>query len=49
MAMEVMRSMEEAHEAPISSVAYNRVLKELYSSADGDKVIRVRPGACSCL
>ncbi|KAG2444756.1 hypothetical protein HXX76_001500 [Chlamydomonas incerta] len=41
MAMEVVKVVDEAHESPISSIAYNRVLKELYSSADGDKVIRV--------
>lgn len=40
MAMEVIKVVDEAHESPISSIAYNRVLKELYSSADGDKVIR---------
>ncbi|EFJ43514.1 hypothetical protein VOLCADRAFT_119046 [Volvox carteri f. nagariensis] len=41
MAMEIIKVVEEAHESPVSSIAYNRVLKELYSSADGDKVIRV--------
>ena len=33
--------IEEAHESEIVSLAYNRVRKEIYSCADGDKVIKV--------
>jgi hypothetical protein len=41
MAMEIIKVVPEAHDSPISSIAYNKTLKELYSSADGDKVIKV--------
>ncbi|KAJ9524068.1 hypothetical protein QJQ45_022573 [Haematococcus lacustris] len=41
MAMEVTRVIEEAHEGEIVSLTYNRARKEIYSSADGDKVIKV--------
>lgn len=41
MAMEVVKVIEEAHESEIVSLAYNRVRKEIYSCADGDKVIKV--------
>ncbi|KAL6755154.1 WD40-repeat-containing domain protein, partial [Haematococcus lacustris] len=40
-AMEVTRVIEEAHEGEIVSLTYNRARKEIYSSADGDKVIKV--------
>ncbi|KAF5833397.1 WD40-repeat-containing domain protein, partial [Dunaliella salina] len=38
---EVVKVIEEAHESEIVSLAYNRVRKEIYSCADGDKVIKV--------
>lgn len=43
MAMEIVKVIEEAHESSITAIAYNKVRKEIYSSADGDKVIKVRP------
>lgn len=39
--MEVIKVIEEAHESQITSLAYNKIRKEIYSSADGDKVIKV--------
>jgi hypothetical protein len=40
--MEVCRVIEEAHEGEIVSLTYNRARKEVYSAADGDKIIKVR-------
>lgn len=40
-AQEVVKVIEEAHESEIVCLAYNRVRKEIYSCADGDKVIKV--------
>lgn len=40
-AMEVVKVISEAHEAAIVSLAYNKTRKEIYSAADGDKVIKV--------
>jgi len=39
--MEVVRVIDEAHESEIVSLAYNRIRREIYSAADGDKVIKV--------
>ena len=39
--MEVVRVINEAHESDIVCLAYNKARKEIYSSADGDKVIKV--------
>ncbi|GAX81669.1 hypothetical protein CEUSTIGMA_g9097.t1 [Chlamydomonas eustigma] len=39
-AMEVVRVIEEAHEGPIVSLAYNKARREIYSAADGDKLIK---------
>lgn len=41
MAMEIVKVIEEAHESTITSIAFNKIRKEIYSSADGDKVIKV--------
>ena len=41
MAMEVVKVIEEAHESEITSITYNRTRREIFSAADGDKVIRV--------
>jgi hypothetical protein len=48
-AMEVVKVIEEAHESTITSIAFNKVRKEIFSAADGDKVIKVstRDEACS--
>lgn len=40
-AMVVAKVVEEAHEGEIVSLAYNKTRKEIYSAADGDKVIKV--------
>jgi hypothetical protein len=37
----VVRVINEAHEGAIVSLAYNKLRREIYSSADGDKVIKV--------
>lgn len=39
--MVVTRVIEEAHEGEIVSIAYNSARREIYSAADGDKVIKV--------
>eukprot|EP00201_Polytomella_parva_P021851 CAMPEP_0175043714 /NCGR_PEP_ID=MMETSP0052_2-20121109/3361_1 /TAXON_ID=51329 ORGANISM="Polytomella parva, Strain SAG 63-3" /NCGR_SAMPLE_ID=MMETSP0052_2 /ASSEMBLY_ACC=CAM_ASM_000194 /LENGTH=378 /DNA_ID=CAMNT_0016306845 /DNA_START=48 /DNA_END=1181 /DNA_ORIENTATION=- len=41
MAMEVVKVIDEAHEAPITSLAFNPTRREIYSAADGDKIIRI--------
>jgi hypothetical protein len=49
--MVVARVVEEAHDTgELSSIAYNMQRKEIYSSADGDKVIKVglTSWECSC-
>lgn len=45
MAMEIAKVIDEAHEGEIVSLAYNKARREIYSSADGDKVIKVRSHA----
>ena len=40
--MEVFRVIEEAHESDIISIAYNKARREIFTSAEGDKVIKVR-------
>jgi hypothetical protein len=40
-AMEVVRVIDEAHEGPIVSLAYNKARREIYSVADGDRLIKV--------
>ena len=39
--MEVVKVISEAHEGAIVSLAYNKTRREIYSSADGDKIIKV--------
>ena len=41
MAMEIQKVVEEVHEGEITSIAYNKFRKEIYTSADGDKLIKV--------
>ena len=41
MAMEVIQVIGGAHEDSIVSLAYNRVKREVYSVAEGDKAIKV--------
>eukprot|EP00798_Chlamydomonas_sp_ICE-L_P013183 gene13183-30648_t len=38
--MEVVRVVEEAHDSEIISIAYNKARREIYTSAEGDKVIK---------
>lgn len=40
--MVLSKVIEEAHEDEIVCLAYNQLRKEIYSAADGDKVIKVR-------
>ena len=42
-AMEIVKVIGEAHEGAIVALAYNKNRREIYSAADGDKVIKVRP------
>ena len=44
-AMEITKIIGEAHEGAIVALAYNRIRREIYSAADGDKVIKVRQQA----
>ena len=47
--MEVKKVIEEAHESEIVSIAYNRARREIFTSADGDKVIKARCAhSCVC-
>lgn len=41
MAMEIIRVIANAHEDSITSIAYNRVKREIYTAAEGDKAIKV--------
>lgn len=41
MAMEVVQVIANAHEDSITSIAYNRVKREVFSAAEGDKAIKV--------
>ncbi len=45
-AMEVVKVIEEAHEGTIVSLAFNKSRREIFSAADGDKVIKVG-GVCA--
>ncbi len=38
--MEIVKVIEEAHEGEIVSLAYNKARKEIFSSAEGEKVIK---------
>lgn len=40
-AMEVVKVVEETHESEIVSITYNKARREIFTSADGDKVIKV--------
>ncbi len=42
MAMAVLRVMENVHEEPVVCVSYDRVRKEIYSVAEGDRIIKAR-------
>lgn len=41
MAMEIVTVIDEAHEGEIVSLAYCKARREIFSAADGDKVIKV--------
>ena len=45
-AMEIVKVIGEAHEGAIVALAYNKIRREIYSAADGDKVIKVRHVGC---
>lgn len=39
--MEIVRVVEEVHEGEVTCIAYNKFRKEVYTSADGEKLIKV--------
>jgi len=39
--MEIVKVVEEVHEGDVTCIAYNKYRKEIYTSADGDKNIKV--------
>ena len=41
---QVVKVITEAHEGEIVSLAYNKTRREIFSAADGDKVIKVGRG-----
>lgn len=41
----MVKVISDAHEGPIVSLAYNKLRREIYSSADGDKTIKVGHGS----
>lgn len=40
--MVTTRVIEETHEGEVVSIAYNKQRREIYTAADGDKIIKVR-------
>lgn len=41
MAMEVIQTINGAHEDALAGIAYNPVNKQIYTCAEGDKAIKV--------
>jgi hypothetical protein len=48
MAMEVILTVNGAHEDALAGIAYNPINKQVYTCAEGDKAIKVSWGCCQC-
>lgn len=44
MAMHIIQTICNAHEDSITSIAYNRLKREVFTAADGDKAIKASTG-----
>jgi hypothetical protein len=41
--MEIIQVINGAHEDSLAAIAFNRVKREVYTAAEGDRAIKVRP------
>lgn len=48
MAMEVIQTVNGAHEDALAGIAYNPINKQVYTCAEGDKAIKVSWKSCRC-
>ncbi len=42
MAMEIIQTLPNVHEDAVACIAYNRIKREVYTAAEGDRAIKVR-------